>query len=192
MRFTAAVEDEPASAFKEIYNEEASIFEFPHVLPRSTVYYGIELMEDEDCILRRLKDSSFDIWRNTLVWGRPLSDYDRKRLQEIGSARVREAVPAHIISYKSQRVVIEASAEEPSLLMLNDANYPGWQVYVNGRRESMMNVDYLFRGVILPRGNSTVEFIYRPFSFAAGAVVSLLAMIAGLALVVFKVITGTK
>ena len=192
VRFTAAVEDEPASAFKEIYNEEASIFEFPHVLPRSTVYYGIELMEDEDCILRRLKDSSFDIWRNTLVWGRPLSDYDRKRLQEIGSARVREAVPAHIISYKSQRVVIEASAEEPSLLMLNDANYPGWQVYVNGRRESMMNVDYLFRGVILPRGNSTVEFIYRPFSFAAGAVVSLLAMIAGLALVVFKVITGTK
>ena len=190
VRFTS---EQPASSpFHEIYNDEVKIFEFPHVLPRATIYRGIELLEDEDSILTRLKDPSFDIWKNALVWGKTLSLEDRKRLQEIGPARDGRCASALIVSYQSRRVVIEAPTEEPSLLMLNDANYPGWKVYVDGRPESILNVDYLFRGVILPAGTSTVEFVYRPLSFVAGTVVSLLAVIALLALFVVKVKTGNK
>jgi hypothetical protein len=193
IRFTSAFKEEPAScSFREIYNDEVKIFEFPHVLPRATIYYGMDLMDNADDILRRLKDPSFNVWGKALVWKGALPVEDRTRLERLRSRQDRKAVPARIVSYQSQRVVIEASAEEPSLLMLNDADYPGWKAYVNGRRESILNVDYLFRGVMLPRGNCTVEFIYRPFSFLAGAVVSLLAMITGLIFFIFKMRKGGR
>jgi len=193
VRFTSTLDEALApSPFKEIYNDEVKIFEFPHVLPRAGIYRGIEIVEDESDILTRLKEPSFDAWKNALVWGGPLSVEDRRRLQEIGPAGDRQVAPARIVSYKSRQVVIEASTEEPSLLMLNDANYPGWKVYVNGHREPILNADYLFRGVILPRGHSTVEFVYTPFSFVAGMAMSLSALIAGLVLFVVKMRRGAK
>lgn len=185
IRFTSSLQEEPEPGlFKKVYGKEVQIYEVPQVLPRASIYYGIEMLDNEKDILNRLKDPSFDIWGSALVWGGTLSTSDRKYLEELGSGHGRKAVPARIVSYQSQRVVIEASAEGPSLLMLNDANYPGWKAYVNGRQEPIFNVDYLFRGVVLPGGTSTVEFVYRPFTFMAGAIVSILAVIAGLAIFV--------
>jgi uncharacterized membrane protein YfhO len=62
--------------------------------------------------------------------------------------------------------------------MLNDANYPGWLAYVNGKPTPILDANYLFRGVILPAGRSTVEFVYEPASFRVGALISIAALAA--------------
>jgi hypothetical protein len=180
VRFTPGDRDVQAiSPFEEIYDKEVKIFEVPSVLPRAAVFYGVETLSDEAEILNRLKDPSHDIYKNTLVWETPLSDGDRSRVENLRSTPQREAAPARIVSYRSRRVVIEATADAPALLKLNDANYPGWKVYVNGKREAILNVDFLFRGVLLQPGANVVEFVYEPRSFKAGAAVSLIALLAG-------------
>jgi uncharacterized membrane protein YfhO len=59
--------------------------------------------------------------------------------------------------------------------VLNDTNYPGWQAYVNGTPARILTANFLFRGVLVPAGKSTVEFKYRPRSFRIGAGVSFAA-----------------
>jgi uncharacterized membrane protein YfhO len=79
---------------------------------------------------------------------------------------------AGILSYASQEVTIDAAVERPTLLVLNDSDYPGWKVYVDGRRSHWITANYLFRGVLLQPGRHLVRFAYEPASFATGAAIS--------------------
>jgi uncharacterized membrane protein YfhO len=94
----------------------------------------------------------------------------------VGAAQ-RPLAPARIILYESRRVRIEADADAPALLVLNDANYPGWRAWVDGRPAPILAADHLFRGVSVPTGRHVVEFVYRPASFLWGLAVSVLAFL---------------
>jgi len=91
------------------------------------------------------------------------------KLNSLPPRRVRAA---SILSYNSQEVKIDATVERPALLVLNDSDYPGWKVYVDGRRSRWITANYLFRGVLLDPGRHLVRFAYEPASFAAGAAIS--------------------
>jgi uncharacterized membrane protein YfhO len=67
-------------------------------------------------------------------------------------------------------------------LVLGDNYYPGWKAFVDGREVPIERVDYLFRGVRIGPGASTVEFRYEPLSWRIGWIVSLIALIALLTL----------
>ncbi|MBR2852685.1 MAG: hypothetical protein IKE81_00025, partial [Clostridia bacterium] len=40
--------------------------------------------------------------------------------------------------------------------------YPGWNVYVDGKRETLMEANYLDRAVVVEKGKHIVEFRYEP------------------------------
>jgi uncharacterized membrane protein YfhO len=71
-------------------------------------------------------------------------------------------------------VQINAHLSEPGVLVLTDAFYPGWKVFVGGKEQKILRANYLFRGVELRAGNHEVEFVYDPISFKIGLLISLL------------------
>jgi hypothetical protein len=85
---------------------------------------------------------------------------------------------AWIMSYEPEKIVIGAESELNSLLMLTDANYPGWKATIDGVSTSIYEADILFRGVFVPAGEHIVEFTFEPGSFSTGWMISL----AGIAL----------
>lgn len=87
---------------------------------------------------------------------------------------------AKLVTYQPERVVVRADARRPSLLILDDTWFPGWQARVDGHPAGVARVDYLLRGVTLPAGSHRVEFDYRPASWRAGWIISLV-MLLGLA-----------
>lgn len=62
----------------------------------------------------------------------------------------------------------EVQSARPCFIALTDKNYPGWRVYVNGKRQDVVKTDYLFKGVYLGSGANSVEFRFFPASFYAG------------------------
>jgi uncharacterized membrane protein YfhO len=50
-------------------------------------------------------------------------------------------------------------------------------VSVNGKLASILQADYLFRGVIVPAGRTTVDFDYAPASFRLGASISAASLV---------------
>ena len=162
-------QSEYASAldFRKIYAGEALVYEVPDVLPRAALFSAIELLPD-DAVLARLKDPTFNPHETAVV-----------SRESVGAnngltALTASAAPAaaQIFRYQSQYVAIKAETPVPALLVLNDTNYPGWRAYLNGQPAEMLTANFLFRGVLVPAGKSTVEFKYQPRSFSIGAGVS--------------------
>jgi uncharacterized membrane protein YfhO len=83
---------------------------------------------------------------------------------------------ATITSYESQDVTVDASLKRRGILVLNDSDYPGWTVDVDGRPGEMVSANYLFRGVPLEPGKHIVRFAYKPRSVRLGAAISVASL----------------
>ncbi len=88
------------------------------------------------------------------------------------------AVPANpgrarIGRYGINEVELQVEAGEPSLVILTDSYYPGWNAFVDGERKPVWRANSLFRAVETPAGNHTVLFRYQPASLRRGAAISL-------------------
>lgn len=82
-----------------------------------------------------------------------------------------------ITSYQENTVTIHTQTNQPSFLVLLDNDYPGWNAYVDGNQTQVFRTDYTFRGIILPKGNHIVQFVYQPVSVSIGLWVSVLTLL---------------
>jgi hypothetical protein len=76
------------------------------------------------------------------------------------------------------RIRISVQMETPGLIVLADNWDQGWRAFWNGRPAPILRVDYTIRGVVVPAGTGTLEFIYRPASVILGLWLAGLAAIA--------------
>ncbi len=87
---------------------------------------------------------------------------------------LKPALPATIVQYTPNLVLIEAMTERPSVLVLADTYFPGWEATVDGGPALVLPANALLRGVPLPApGKHRVEFRFRPRSVVIGGVISL-------------------
>ncbi|MGE0130192.1 MAG: YfhO family protein [Blastocatellales bacterium] len=82
-------------------------------------------------------------------------------------------VKADILKRAPTRMLIEAEAQRPSILVLSEIVYPGWRAKVDGVESALLRVNYNLRGVALAPGKHQVELIYNPASLKIGAVASI-------------------
>jgi hypothetical protein len=171
-----------APPFKLVYAAEANVYRYDQVLPRAAIYHRAEMVENEDAALRKLADPSLDIFQSVVLNASTLNALQRAGIAEINRQTPEPVQAASIASYKSQDVQIEASLDRSGILVLNDTDYPGWAVTVDGRPAEAINANYMFRGVLLSSGKHVVRFIYQPESFYLGAKISGATMLGMLAI----------
>jgi hypothetical protein len=96
--------------------------------------------------------------------------------QVMSQAEAIRHVAAGIVEYTPERVVVEARAPAPALLVLTDSHYPGWRVRVDGRQRRILLANGMYRAVAIDAGEHRVVFDYRPASFRAGVALSLVSL----------------
>jgi hypothetical protein len=158
--------------FRQVYDREIKIYEYPDYLPRAALFSSVELAADDKTALARLTDPSLDIFQTTVVSATGLDPVDAAAIRSIDGLPPERVRAARILSYASQEVNIDATVERPELLVLSDSGYPGWKVYVDGRPSHWIAANYMFRGVLLQPGRHLVRFAYEPASFAIGSAIS--------------------
>ncbi len=83
-----------------------------------------------------------------------------------------------------QRTLIQVRAGCPGYLIVASPYFPGWKADIDGRELPIRRYRGGLRAVLVPGGQSTVQFVYRPMSVMAGAGLSaagfLLCGVAGL------------
>ena len=148
---------------------DARVYRNRKALPRVFLVGAQRVVRGMDAALRVTTSSGFDA-RRVAVTERPLAGLPRRPPPRgVGSAR--------IVAYEDERVAALARARAPSLLVLTDVHYPGWQATLDGRSVPIERVDYLLRGVRVPPGTHRVEFRYEPLSFRIGWIISIAATI---------------
>jgi hypothetical protein len=88
---------------------------------------------------------------------------------------------ADVIDYAPERITLRVATNAAGLLVLSEASYPGWEVFVDGQRAESYVADHLFRAVAVPPGEHLVEWRYDADSTTFGLAFTI-ATIAGLGL----------
>lgn len=120
-------------------------------MQRATVFFAYQVIKNNKALLQQFYDDDFHFRDVLLLEEEPIKRISKNR-DEKGSAK--------ILFYSPTIIRIHASTNAPGLLLLTDNFYPGWKARVNGHEEKIYRADYSFRAVIIPAGESSIEFTY--------------------------------
>ncbi|MDB5054927.1 MAG: hypothetical protein JWM44_2977 [Bacilli bacterium] len=82
-----------------------------------------------------------------------------------------------LLSYKDGYMKAQSQSSEQSFVVFSESYYPGWKVYINGKKSVLYKVNGLLQGVKLPAGNNTVEFKFNPESVYINLLILVLTLI---------------
>jgi hypothetical protein len=158
---------------------DGKIARFQISLPRSFFVRCWEVASGRD-ILKKIADLSFD-------------PVDVAYVMEDPGIRVdppQQGAKAEYIRYGLQDFALNVTATGNNLLFLSEVYYPnGWKAFMDGEEIPIYQLDYLFRGVVVPAGTHRLEMRFDPDSFRRGKNISLvsnfLLLGGGLALAAF-------
>jgi uncharacterized membrane protein YfhO len=63
-------------------------------------------------------------------------------------------------------------------------DFPGWRAYIDGTATPIYRTNYLFRGIVVPPGQHTISFLYRPVSAAVGMALTALTFLVVMGLLI--------
>ncbi len=81
------------------------------------------------------------------------------------------------VSWSSQRVRVQAEAEEAAWLVFSQVHYHSWRAFVDGTERAIWRANVAFQAVELPSGRHEVELVYRDDAFRFGCLVSLAGLV---------------
>ncbi len=126
-----------------------------NALPRPFVPKSVQTISKAGDMLKKMSSSEFNPAEAAYVETPVELPADCR-----GRAYITRETPTHI--------TILAEMETAGLIVLADNWDKGWRAYWNGRVVPVLRADYTVRGVIVPAGNGTLEFIYQPASLILG------------------------
>ncbi len=161
----------PQKMFAPVWqNDSWRIWEYKDALPRAIFASGYIVKKDPQELVDALYNKDTQL-ATTIVLE---EDPGRTLVPASGSAT--------ITSYGLNSVTIKTHSTGGGFVLLTDNYYPGWNAWVDGRRERIFRADYAFKAAFVPEGEHTLVFQYAPRSVIIGGVVTVLGIIAALVL----------
>lgn len=149
---------------KEIFQDKhVAILENTRVLDRAFMVYQWDILPEEET-LAQLIDPAFPLNHKIILTKAP------NLISSIGKGKV------EILSKEGNSFKVKT--DQPGLLFISNAWYPGFEAFVDGQKEEILKADYNFMAVaIKDPGEHQVTIIYDPDSFKIGKMISLISLL---------------
>ena len=134
--------------------------------------------------LRRIRGESelpFDPRRTALL------EVPRSELPILPGVGLSTDSGARVVKYEPARLIIETTANQPSVLVVSEMWYPGWVAKVDGIPTTIHATNFLLRGVVLPTGVHRIEMRYTAPAARAGAIISILSLLLVIAIAIVEI-----
>jgi len=159
--------------FSTIFDDNGvKIIENKQVLPRAFVVHNFKVIKQKETMLREMNSKEFNPRKYVLLE----EDIQGAKSKEQGAKSKNQSIPK-IIKYKNEEIIIHCSMKDNGFLVLSDLYYPGWQVYVDGKKEKLSRAYHFIRAVYLDKGNHLVKFKYEPLSFKIGFYITIFTIL---------------
>lgn len=143
------------------------LFENTNVLPRFFFVPTVRVLPDSDSILAAVSSGDVDP-RQTV-----LTQKDQYNQSYVPDCPQGAEGTVRVVSYKNSRVQINASSPCNGFLVSSEVMYPGWVVTIDGKKTEVFEGNGAFRSVVMPKGEHTVIFSYRPTIVYLGGVITI-------------------
>jgi Bacterial membrane protein YfhO len=148
------------------------VFENLTVLPRAFLVplSGALAIPSESAQLERVRAADFDPLESVILGERTAAVPAPPGAPVAGSR-------ADVVDAGSNGIRLRAAAGDARVLVLSQTYYPGWKVFVDGREQPVVRVDYGLAGTVLSAGEHDVRFVYSPRSLKVGAALTAASLI---------------
>lgn len=172
---------------KSVFNNgHFRIYENLSCLPRTFIVEEAKVITEKERIFNELRSDSFDPLQYAILEEEPVpleTPVDTDNVEKSYSK---------IIEYSLNKVVIDAALVNQGILVLSDVYYPGWNVYVDGKKDRIYKTDYTLRGALLNPGHHRVEFKFEPSSFKLGILITLLSILFITIFITYSYVSNTR
>lgn len=138
----------------DVSDNSSQIVKRPSALSRFMIFENYDVIQDDNAILTRLKDASFNP-RKTVI----LSQYP-KIPNLLG-----EASDVDFEVKTSNIIELSVKSEGEAVVFFDDSYDPGWKAFVNDKERPVYRADYNFMATTVPAGNSKVVFRFKPANY---------------------------
>ena len=149
-----------------VHDGHVKIFQVPDAKQRAFMTYQSINANDEEHALRLTLDNKDNL--NELVVLENNNDAEE-------TAEIIAKNEIEFYSRTSQKIKMKVTTDKPGYMVLSQSYYPGWHAYVDDEEVEIYPADYLLQAIKVPQGSHQVRFVYQPFSFWFGLVISLLS-----------------
>jgi hypothetical protein len=80
---------------------------------------------------------------------------------------------AEVTSFGLNHISFKVFTPAPAILKISENYYPsGWTATIDGKNADILRTDYVFRALVVPAGEHTIEMHFQPRSYEAGLIVT--------------------
>ncbi len=160
--------DFEAAPYEEVFSHHAIVYLNKKALERGFMLYSIKQVKDLDEAITIMGRDPL-IHKNTA-----LIEGNLPKNPEIGKTGQSSIT---FIDYRANYIKTEIETSENGVFILSDAYYPGWEAYLNGKKVKIYPAFGALRAVLIPKGKHELRFLYRPWTFYLGGVLTFLSFL---------------
>lgn len=143
------------------------LFEIPR---RAWLVSNVKMAAGSESLINALNTPGFDPFSEAVLRDSPPARRFDFGPDGGGTVDVLSDYPGHLS--------LSVAADSPSLLVISEAYYPGWQVTVNGLRVDLVEADGFLQAAPVPAGSSRVDVDFKPPALLVGAIAAVLGLLA--------------
>lgn len=91
-----------------------------------------------------------------------------------------------LLAYSHDSISFQIKTDQSGIFVTSEIYAPGWNVYIDGKKADIMEVNLCFRGVVSPQGEHIIEFRYMPMSFVFGLIYLVISIISSVVLIFYS------
>jgi hypothetical protein len=159
--------------FPSVYDDGSiRIFENPRALPRAHLVpcAGVEIQEFQRRAISRVNSPAFD--HPSMV----ILDEKIPCPEDKSAGAIQQ--PTEVVAATFNTYTVRADVAVPSLLVYADTYYEGWRAYVDDREVPIVRANHAFKAVRVDPGQHLVRFVFDPWSFRMGAMLTGMGLVA--------------
>jgi hypothetical protein len=145
---------------------------------------GFEKADRDEVIAPLMLDETLDLRKEAVVETDRPEDLATVEPPAGGAAQRAEgftpSARCEFVHHEPDRVTLSVRTPATGLLVLADTYYPGWEATLDGRPAEILRTNRMMRGLVVPAGEHTVTFTYRPalvYGSAAASAVGWAALV---------------
>jgi hypothetical protein len=161
------------------------LYKNPDALGNAWSVDSLIVLNNPDELLSKLKDTDISKvalgLENTIPKDLPKS-FDSEDLIKIEK-----------IKNSSSNLIYNYNSLSEQLIVFSEIYYPsGWEVYIDGEKSNYFDINYLLRGMLLPKGKHTIEFNFSPKIVKTGINIRIITIIITFSLIAFMLYKENK
>lgn len=147
VKYVLSLDELNLRGFNEVLMDGTTrVYENEDVIPRAFFVNSVIPADDEIQAIRLLFDPEIDLREQAVVEvGDVSGEYSQGEVE--------------IIKYSNDKITLKTKNDSEGFLVLTDSYYPTWHAKINGKEAEIYITNFNFRGVVVPAGENTVEFI---------------------------------